>query len=196
MTMETYLPVLAILIPILVEGRYIYSIIKGETYPSFVSYLIFSVEMSVVFFSSYALGARDSLWIIGTFTILHIITAIFAFRFGYVSFSRFNLLCLFSSFLGIALWILTNNPWYALGVQIAVDSLGYLVLARKLYLCPQTEDRITWGGSILAYCFNIVLISNWVPEEYLFSVMNVLWCGVIFMLSLRVGRRTIAHKEQ
>lgn len=176
---------LAVLIPIATEGRYIYSILKGKTKPSFVAFLIFSVEISVIFCASYALGARESLVLIGTFTILHIITAFLALKYGYVRFSKFNIVCLILSAFGIVLWLVTDNAWYALLLEIAVDITGYLVLSRKLYICPTTEDSYTWGMSVFAYAFNLTLITVWVPEEYLFSVINVFFCGVIFLLSFR-----------
>ncbi len=176
---------LVIGIPILVEGRYIYSIIKGKTKPSFVAFLIFTVEMTIVLCASYALGAHDSLLLIGTFTVLHFITALLALKYGYVSFSKFNILCLILSILGLLLWWFTDNAWYALLIEIFVDMIGYVVLSRKLYICPDTEDSYTWGMSVLAYALNLFLITSWVPEEYLFSMVNVFWCGIIFFLALR-----------
>ncbi len=182
------LTILAICIPIASEGRYIYSIIKGKTKPSFVAFLIFSIEMSIIFLASYSLGARESLVLVGTFTILHIVTALLALKYGYVRFSKFNIVCLVFSAIGILLWLLTDNAWYALLLEITVDIFAYLVLSRKLYICPATEDPYAWGMGIVAYGFNLVLITTWVPEEYLFSVINVFFCSVIFALSLRRSR--------
>ncbi len=181
---EWLLPVV-IGIPLLVEGRYIYSILKGETKPSFVAFLIFTLEMTIVLFASYTLGAHDSLVLIGTFTVLHFITALLALKYGYVSFSKFNVLCLILSIFGLVVWFLTDNAWYALLIEIFVDIIGYLVLSRKLYICPDTEDSYAWGLSVLAYGLNLMLISTWIPEEYLFSLVNVFMCTIIFVLSLR-----------
>ena len=172
-------------IPILVEGRYIYSILKGKTKPSFVAFLIFTIEMSVILFASYSLGAHDSLLLVGTFTILHFITMLLSLKYGYVEFSRLNIFCLLMSFLGVMLWVLTDNPWYALLLNILVDMLGYLVITRKLTLCPGTEDSFAWGMGIVAYSLNLVLISTWIPEEYLFSLSNVFWCSIVLLLSFR-----------
>ncbi len=183
--MSGWLLLIVVGLPLLVEGRYIYSIVKGKTRPSFVAFLIFTLEMTIVLFASYSLGAHDSLVLIGTFTVLHFITALLALKYGYVSFSKFNVFCLILSIFGLLLWWVTDNAWYALLVEIAVDIIGYLVLSRKLYICPTTEDSYAWGMSILAYGLNLVLISTWIPEEYLFSLVNVFCCGIVFILSLR-----------
>ena len=183
--MSSWLIPIVILIPVLIEGRYIYTIIKGKTKPSFVAYFIFAFEMSVMFCAAYALGARDSLFLIGTFTILHGITALLALKYGYVSFSKFNLFCLALSLCGLLLWWFTSNPWYALLIQISVDTIGFIVLSRKLYICPETEDSSVFFLSTLAYGLNLVIITAWVPQEYLFSMTNMFWCSVIFLLSLR-----------
>ncbi len=178
-------PFLVALLAIFTEGKYIYSILQGKTKPSFVAYLIFTIEMSVVLFASYSLGAHDSLLLIGTFTVMHFITALLALKYGYVSFSRFNVFCLVFSILGLIIWWFTDNAWYALLIEITVDMIGYVVLSRKLYICPGTEDSSVFGLSIIAYSLNLMLIGTWVPQEYLFSLSNMLWCGVILVLSLR-----------
>ncbi len=177
------LPILLVALPLLAEGRYIYSILKGKTKPSFVAFLIFTMEMSIVFAASYALGARDSLFVIGTFTVLHFVTMLLALRYGYVIFSKFNIVCIAFSVLGLILWWFTENPWYALLIEITVDTIGYIVLTRKLYRYPSTEDRFAWGIGAIAYGLNLVVISHWIPEEYLFSLLNVLWCSIVVALS-------------
>ncbi len=183
--MTPILSIAAVLLAIFIEGRYMYSIVKGRTKPSFVAFLIFTIEMAVVCFASYSLGARDAVWLLGTFTVLHFLTTLLALKYGYLGFSKFNVVCLTASILGIAVWWYTSNPWYALLLETAIDSIGYLVLSRKVSICSGTEDALCWGLSIVAYGLNLVLITHWVPQEYLFSLANVFWCSVILFLSLR-----------
>ncbi len=165
------------------EGRYIVSILKGRTRPSFASWLVFAVSMGSVFASAYALEARASLYLIGTFATLNIIITILAFRFGVRSFSRMDIIFLALSAIGILLWWGTSNPWYALLISAAVDAIGYLIMFRKLSIFPGTEDSVSWASSTLAYMINLFLIVHWVPQEYLFSLLNVLWCSIAFFLS-------------
>lgn len=167
------------------EGRYIVSILRGRTRPSFASWLVFTISMGSVFASAYALEARASLYLIGTFAVLNIFITLLAFRFGVSSFSRVDITFLALSGLGIFLWWGTANPWYALLISATVDAMGYFIMFRKLALFPGTEDTVSWACSALAYAINLFLIVHWVPQEYLFSLLNALWCCIALLLSLR-----------
>lgn len=179
------LSVIASGLALVAEGRYIVSILKRETRPSFGSWFVFAVSMICVFTSAYALEARSSLYLIGTFAFLNIIIAALALRFGVVSFGRTDIVFLLFSGLGILLWVGTSDPWYTLLISTAVDAFGYFIMFRKLIIYPGTEDVLAWILSAFAYALNIVLIVNWVPQEYLFSLFNVIWCGVTVVLSFR-----------
>ena len=185
----SYLPLLAAVLAICGEGRYIYSILRGKTRPSFVAFFIFFTEMTIIFASAYSLGARESLPLIGTFVSLHLITLLLSIKYGFIHFSRFNVVCLALSFLGLFLWWQSQNAWYALIFNILVDVLGYVVIIRKLKLYPDTEDARAWSISLMAYVVSLFALTVWIPEEYLFSMSNVFWCGVIVFLSIRPRKR-------
>lgn len=186
--------VFTILIPVLAiasEGRYIYSILQGKTRPSFFGWLIFTIEMSVICASSYAIGARETIALVGTFAFLHLITTLLSLKYGYVHMSRFNLVCVSISVLGMILWVFAS-PWYALLLNILVEVLAFLVIVRQLYLYPDTEDLYAWSLGLLAYGLNLVMLEHWAPEEYLFSAVNVFFCGLIVLLILK-NKKSISY---
>lgn len=167
------------------EGKYILSIFQGKTKPSFSGWLIFTVSMSCVLASAYALGARESLFLIATFTLLHAFVTILSLKYGIIEFTKTDVLLLILSAIGVMLWWQTSSPWYALILNVFIDAFGYIALVKKLYYKPGTEDGAAWALSIGAYSLNLFLISRWIPEEYLFSLSNVIWCSIIFLLALR-----------
>lgn len=154
---------LGTLLAILAECKYIHSVIKGTSKPNFSAWGIFTVSMILVLLSSYSLGARDSLYIIGIFTLLHFITTILAFRFRVFALTLFEKLLIVLVILSVILWTITDNPWTALLINILVDTLGFISVAHKLYLHPKTEDTVAWSVSFFAYVINIFVITNWTP---------------------------------
>lgn len=169
------LTLLATGLALLAEGKYILSIFQGKTKPSFSGWLIFTISMSCVLASAYALGARESLFLIATFTLLHAFVTIFSLKYGIIRFTKVDIFLLILSAIGVFLWWQTSSPWYALILNILIDTFGYIALVKKLYYNPGTEDGVAWAMSIGAYGLNLFLISRWIPEEYLFSLSNVIY---------------------
>ncbi len=184
---------IASLLAVFAEGNYIVSVFKGKTRPSFPSWFVFTFSMWSVFLSAYALEARTSLILIGTFATLNTIIAALSWRFGYRKFLRLDLFFLFISGIGILLWWQTANPWYALIISAGVDACGYFIMYWKLLRHPKTEDPSSWLLSTVAYGLNLFAITSWVPEEYFFSLLNALWCGLAFLLSLNKHRFLKTH---
>lgn len=179
------LPLLASALAILAEGIYIHSILQGKTKPSFSGWLVFTVAMVCVLVSAYAMGARESLFLIATFTILHAVVTLLSIKYGVVRLTRLDTLLLVLSAIGVYLWWLTSDPLYMLIINVLIDMFGYVLMTKKLYVHPQTEDPPAWALSIAAYLLNLLIITHWAPEEYLFSLSNAFWCSVMFILALR-----------
>ncbi len=139
----------------------------------------------LIFFSSYQLGARDSLYLVGTLVLFHTMSAILAIKYGHRKISRFDVLCLTTAFMGTALWIVTKDPITALVLNVAVDFAGMSIICWKLYQLPGSEDRIAWGGSSIFYGINLLAVSSWNVGQFLFPISNFVTCTTIFLLTFR-----------
>lgn len=170
--------------------RYVYSVVKGKTYSSFASWFVFSLELFAIFFSSYKLGARDTLFLILMYAVMNLVHSILALKYGDGQFklSRFDKILLFISILGIVLWMLTSNPWYCFVLNVGIDLLGYVILLNKLRKHPNSEDAIAWLIAGITYALNLVLIKNWVIQEYLFSFMGLMLCFAVVLLNIKLRK--------
>lgn len=171
-----------LILAFIAESRYIYSIIKGYTKPNFSSWGIFTISMFLVLASSYSLGSNETLFIIGMFTLMHLITTIVAFKYRSFTITTFEKTLLLLVLLSIVLWITTNNPFTALIINVVVDMLGYLLIIYKSHLYHLSEDVVAWSISVISYLINISLIDFWNINEYLFSVSNVFFITAILLL--------------
>ncbi len=194
--MTTLILSVAIGLALFAEGKYIVSVVQGHSKPNFSGWFIFTVSMVCVLVSAYALGARDSLPLIATFTFLHFLVALLSLKYGFVRFTTTDKVCLFLSAIALLLWWQTSNPWYALILNILIDMFGFFTIAMKLYRHPGTEDRYAWTISTVGYSLNLIIISQWIPQEYLFTISNVIWCSVISLLAFRTPRTTLSNREE
>lgn len=183
--MTSLLIISATVLAILAEGRYIISILQKKTKPSFSGWSLFFISMLCVFVSSYALGARDSLFLVGTFALLNAVIALLALKYGYVQFTRTDFVLFALTAVGLILWWQLADPWFTLIISVLIDMFGYIVMTKKLYHHPETEDRWAWGLSMVAYGLNLAAISHFVPQEYLLSLSNFFWCSVTLLLTFR-----------
>jgi hypothetical protein len=181
---------LGILLALFAELKYIHSVIQGTSKPNFSAWGIFTISMILVLASSFSLGARSSLWIIAMFTLLHFTTTIIAFRFRAFSLTTFEKIVLVLVGISVFLWIITENAWTALLINVLVDTFGFISILYKLYRHPNTEDTVAWTTSLVAYAINLFTITTWTPQEYLFTISNIFWISLITLLSLRKRSRT------
>jgi hypothetical protein len=98
------------------------------------------------------------------------------------------------SLFGIGLWIFTDTPLYALMINIGIDSIGMTAIAYKLFRFPETEDIYAWWWSVLMYSMNLFTIEHFTLAESLFTIVNVITCGTVFLLSFR--RQSLLKKIQ
>jgi hypothetical protein len=182
---HTIFAIISASIAILVEGRYIYSIIRGITIPNFSGWFIIALSMWTIFFASLASGAGVSIYLIGVLAFLHSIEALLSIRYGVFRMTRFEKILIGFSLVGIVLWIWTTAPLYALLINIIIDSIGMTAIAYKLFRFPETEDSYAWWVSVFMYLIDVFAIQHWTLEDALFVLINVCTCGIVFLLTFR-----------
>lgn len=176
---------IAIVIALIVEGRYIYTIITRRTIPNFTGWFIISLSMTFLFFSSLVSGAGHSIWLIGTLAILHIIESILALYYWVFRVTRFERSLIALAFVSLALWYVTEVPLYTILMNTVIDSMGMISIAYKLFRFPETEDTIAWVVSALMYGIDMLAVTEWNIENALFITINFVECTIIAVLTFR-----------
>lgn len=176
---------IASLIAVAVESRYIYTIIMRHTIPNFTGWFIIALSMSFVFFSSVSAGAGSSIWLIGTLMILHTIEAILSYFYGSFRITRFEKWLILFAFLSLVLWHLTDNSLYTIVINTLIDSCGMIAISYKLFRFPDTEDRLAWWISVLIYGLDILAVTEWNIANSFFIIVNFIECSIIFLLTFR-----------
>ncbi len=176
---------IAIMIALVVEGRYIYTIITRRTIPNFTGWFIIALSMTFLFFSSLVSGAGHSVWLIGVLAWLHSIEAVLAYRYGVFRMTRFERSLIALAFVSLGLWYVTESPIFTILINTAIDSIGMISIAYKLFRFPGTEDTYAWVVSALMYGIDILAVTQWNIENALFIVINFVECWVIAILTFR-----------
>lgn len=163
----------------------ILSMRKGTTKPNLAGWVLYTIAMVMIVASSIALNAWQTVWLAVAYVIGQSAVILVSFRTGYFAFSKFDYFCVSVSLIGLVLWIFTSNPLYALVLNVFVDAMGTLAIARKLYLHPKTEDTKAWSMSLSVAVLNCFAIASFDLSNALYPLYLIFANGLIVGLSLR-----------
>ena len=163
----------------------IVSMKKNITKPNLAGWILYTVAMIMIVASSIALNAWQALWLAVAYIFGQSLVIIISFKTGYFAFSKFDYACLSLSFLSLALWIYTNDPLWALVLNVVVDALGTLAIAKKLYKHPGTEDTKAWSISLAVATLNVFAVAALNVSNALYPIYLVVANILIVSLSLR-----------
>lgn len=163
----------------------IISMRKGVTKPNLVGWVLYTVAMIMIVASSIALHAWQAVWLAIAYVVGQSLVIVISFKTGYFAFSKFDYGCLLLSGLSIVLWVYTNNPLYALVLNVIVDGLGTIAIAKKLYKHPGTEDTKAWTISLAVATLNVFAVAALDISNALYPIYLVVANVLIVSLSLR-----------
>lgn len=141
---------------------YLHSIIKGKTRPSAASWWSWAILAGIALFSSKAGGAPWQVLLLPAWLcLLQLTVALLSLRFGDNTWDRFNKISIIGAFASIILWILTGNPFIALGLTIVADLFASIPNFRHVAENPKQENRLGWSIGWLSGVFELFAIENW-----------------------------------
>ena len=167
---------------------YLRDIFRGTTKPERASWFIWSVLGGIAFFSQYAKGATDSLWMTGAQTLIVIVVFLLATRYGMGGFARRDIFALCAAAVGLVLWYFTQEAAVALFIVIFIDAIGSLLTAIKSYAAPHTETLITWICAGVAGVFGMLAVGegNWGLLAY---PLFIFAANAIITFAIMLGKR-------
>lgn len=148
---------------ILMIAPYIRDILLHKTKPQRASWFIWTVLGFIAFFSQWAKGATDSLWLTGGQTAAVLIIVLLSVKYGTGGFTRRDITALVAAGIGLVLWYLTSEAAFALAMVILVDSIGSLLTLLKVYKDPESETLSTWVMSGTSGIFGTLAVGSTNP---------------------------------
>lgn len=152
---------------------FVLSIRKGKTKLNLAGWSLYTIAMIMIVASNVALGVWQTVWLAIVYVIGQSVVIAFALKEGYFAFSKFDYGCLVVSALGLLLWMYTKNPLYALTLNVLVDALGTLAIAKKTWFHPDTEETKPWGMSLSVAVLNCFAIASFDLSNALYPIYLV-----------------------
>ncbi len=142
-----YLSGVAILLSFVPYAR---DIFRGKTRPERMSWLIWAILGSILFFSQFAKGATYSLVLTGVQAVGDLFIFICAIKYGIGGLLKRDIIALIGAGIGLFFWYVTKEAAVALFIVIFVDAMGAVLTIIKSYEQPKTETVSAWVLTFIA----------------------------------------------
>ncbi len=168
--------------------QYIFKIIWGKTKPERGATLIWLTTNTVIFLSSRADGAADSLWLPFGDMVVGIIMFFLAIKYGYKWLAKRDVVSLNVAGIGVAVWVGTDQPLVALLSSLLVDAVGTFLVVTKSIEAPDTEPIMPWALYLIAG-FLAALSVGRLDKSLLIYPLAAMTASVAIISAIIIGKR-------
>lgn len=152
--------IISLVLAIWASVPYILSIVKGQTKPHQLTWLVFSIMNGIILLSQYLKGARASILLYSVWLVSSTVIFILSLSHGMRGTSRWDKLLFGLSILTIVAWVLTSNPAVAIWLTVFIDVFATLMMILKIRAYPDSEAISPWVIATAAYVFTILSLIN------------------------------------
>lgn len=127
---------------------YYKGIFAGTNKPHVFSWLIFALVTGIAAAVQFSESAGPGTWVLALNSFMCATIAMLAVRYGEREIHRSDWVALLIALLAIPVWVVTNNPLWAILIAMGIEISAYYPTVRKSWIRPHEEVAQTWfiGG--------------------------------------------------
>lgn len=191
MTMLEIIGILSGIIAFAASIPYIIDIVKGNTKPQRMAWVIFITLSGISFFAQLAEGATNSLWFPAVLFLQSIIIFALTIKYGMGGLGKSDVFSLIAAVSITIVWWVTKSSAIAIVCGVLVNTIGKVLVARKVYTYPNTEYLPTWVWSAIASVLAVLAVGSWNWLLIITPLQNALTVAVIATI-IYVRRKVVA----
>lgn len=172
---------LGVLLQLVGQASYIFSIIKGHAKPNLVSWFMWMLAPFVGFFFLIQAGATWSalpVFMAGFGPFLVILFSIFI-KNGYWKVNAFDIYCGVLAIIALFFYIFTHNLEISILFAVLSDALAAIPTIIKSWKFPETESGLIYVFAMISNILGLLVIKNWSFSTASFGFNLVLQCIII-----------------
>ena len=174
MEIKLFFGIASSLLAVLCFIPYIKDILKNKTEPHTYSWLVWTILQTVGVLAQVKEGAGYGAWALAIGAVFCFSIFLLSFKYGTKNISRFDGFCLFASLVAIGVYVLIDNPIYAICAVALIDFVGFLPTFRKGFAEPFTETTSTFIMSAVANVLSLIALQN-------YNVTTILYLASLFV---------------
>ncbi len=187
--------ILSVLVTVGSVIPYIRDILRGTTKPNIVSWITWTLLTGVATVAEFVAGEYTTALFTGAAVLETGIVVLLGLKYGYVKYTRFDVVCQVGALTGFVFWYLFNSPVAAVVASVTIDFIGALPTIKHSWISPGEETWSTYALAGLGGLLAIFALSsyNWISLPYAIYIVaiNVLLSGVLIVRGQQRLRQSI-----
>jgi len=159
---------------------YIRDVLRRKTRPNSVSWLGWTILLSIGAAAQLKEGASFSVLLLIGDIVGTGITFLLSLKYGVTKYTLFDRLSLILGFFAIALWMITKNPLTALVISVIADLIVSLPTVKKSFSDPMSETPSAFFMFALAAFLGVISTTK-------FDVANLLFPVYLFLINILIA---------
>jgi hypothetical protein len=191
--MRTATLIVAVLLPVISSGVYIYSIVMGNTRPQRMTRLLLLAITAISYGALVAHGDTSGVWLALVSFIQAGVIWLLALKYGIGGADKLDILCLVLCMVGVVYWVLSGQSLAGLVASIVADCIAVIPALRKTIRLPHTELTLFYALDALAAAL-VLAVGPYTWQASMFPGY-LLVINMAFVFAIRKGRRHAAQES-
>ncbi|MFN3827328.1 MAG: hypothetical protein ACK4NR_06845 [Micavibrio sp.] len=143
---------------------YYIAILKRKAKPHIFTWVIFGIITSLAAAIQFSEGGGSGAWIVGLNGALCLTVVVLSLKFGEKQITKGDWLVFVVALSAVPVWLLANNPLWAVLILLMIEIFAYYPTLRKSWLRPHEEVIQTWLLGAITFLLSVLAL-----EEYSFT---------------------------
>jgi hypothetical protein len=189
MTIPKILLFLSVASNLTAYGIYFSLILRNKIKPHAITYLVWSIILSLNFFIQLSSGVGISSILLATNLTGCFIIFILCLTKGLMIYDKIDWLCFFLAIVTVILWLVTKTPIYSVILSCVIDLLALLPSYRKSFNKPNEDSALTFFISGAEYLLSL-------PSYGVFSFLILLYPVCVLTLDFSYSAMIVIRRIQ
>lgn len=188
--MKDFLAIIGASIMLFATVPYIIDIVKRKTKPNIVTWLTWTLLISIGAAALFASHQPNSALLLVGDAIATFAVVLFGLKYGIAKLDVFDVLCQIGAMVGLVLWLIFNSPMIAIVSTIAIDLIGTVPTFRHSWRKPDEETLITFALGVIATFLTLLSISHYSVTAWIYPAYLLLSNALIAILIIISRKQT------
>ena len=189
--MAFFLGILTIIIAVVSYSLYLRDMFKGKTKPHSVTWLVWGLLNSFIFFEQINNGAGAGAWVTGAAAVANMLIFALSLKYGEKQITRLDLSCLLAAIAILIFWVQTADTMLAIILACAIFIVGFIPTIIKAWRRSQEETTMTFALNGLKFFIALFALQSFTIVTALYPVVLMLLNGgfALFLVVRRIAHR-------
>lgn len=169
---------------------YIRDILLRKTKPHLFTWFIWTLLTGISFFILISEGAGVGAWITGVTSLACLTVLVLALSYGERNITKMDWICLVLAIIGLVVWRITDNAFFAIILILFVDTLGFMPTFRKSFYKPYEETLSAYVLVTIKHMLTLLALQAYTPATILYPTF-LLMTNLAFVSMLITRRKKL-----